>query len=310
MEPTDEDRLSEKKFCETLLDVDLSYSVSAEDIDVKESEDLCVRGWWWRKWFEQPAEDRLWNERHEDYRLTMELIASDYLKRPFLHSPDASGAIASRLLAPAIKVLQRRFVEQTMGPHRWFAGLPAPWNVLAVWSVSAFWLGFWSLCVLTSYLFLPTGVTVGMLTLALAMLWRRWKTETEWKKHRATKVALAIDLSVLAEELGNRTFNSGEMIRRLRALTPEFQPPSIVFSLLELEYPEKASPIVFDGRNQGHLSMNKQSVAEAVDFLLNSLKSHMGDHHHQTDPEKLERCEKILREAISGLRTERKGFRD
>ena len=70
-----------------------------------------------------------------------------------------------------------------------------------------------------------------------------------------------------------------------------------MFSLLELEYPEKASRIVFDGSNQGM----KQQWAEALDFVLSNLKSHMSDYHHRTDVKELDRSERILREAISGV---------
>ena len=49
------------------------------------------------------------------------------------------------------------------------------------------------------------------------------------------------------------------------------------------------------------ISQQEKELTEALDFLVSNLQLHAEEYHHKTDARKVNRCESILEEAISGL---------
>ena len=45
----------------------------------------------------------------------------------------------------------------------------------------------------------------------------------------------------------------------------------------------------------------EKELSEALDFLVENLKMHSEEYHHETDSRKVKRCEGILEDAISEL---------
>jgi hypothetical protein len=55
------------------------------------------------------------------------------------------------------------------------------------------------------------------------------------------------------------------------------------------------------GQSKAQNQTDLAQLTEALDFLVSNLQLHAEEYHHKTDARKVNRCESILEEAISGL---------